>query len=1116
MADKKKTNKKKISTLVKQQVPEYVLTDHPKFTEFLSSYFLFMESAELNLDTFTAIDNILLETETDTDSYVLINQTNKNGLDAGDKLVDEQNTFGGSFQKGETITGSTSGATSTVLAEDIRDNSRLFVSANNAWITGETVTGGTSGSTAKVAKYRANPVENLQQLLNYSDPDHTIDDFLTQMKEEFLNTIPTDTDSSLDRRKLIKNIKSLYRAKGTAKAHKAFFRMLFNEPSDVYTPADDMLRVSAGGWSTQTFIRCTQTAAQSVNDAIFLVGQTITQTNNPASTTINKATAIVENVTKFQEGSIVVIEIAVNNETVTGTFVNGEELTGISYADPETEIKVTVSQGLSTTAITNDGSTLTVGDEATVSGGAGTGGRVSVNDISGAGVDEVIVNAAGTGYDIGDTITFSSGTAEAKVSVVTGGIAPEEGSVAVHVELESGTVTGSGSGDLSLEDAADGTTGKFLDSSSHETDTEIRIELENEVGEILLEDYDSQVSESCFLLNQNSEPNEPYQVEDNDHIVLEEEVAKDSYDGNKIVQENTTVEQFEFTLEKATLTNEGGNIALENEVGNLVNEVQSTDTGDITDIRMIASGSGYTTLPTATITIGNRHIGLESVTNERRLSFVGQLEGDINFIRQEQLDSFGNIGNILNEDESLTTIIDTSTEGEGRLVLENGGFILNESFDGENATVIPFGDNIGRATSLNIVEHGIDYTSNPTLAFPHYAVLKTISGTISADETFTSNISGATGTVVDVTAPLLKYTATTSALEAGDTVTFSGGETAIVAKSDPLTGTTAIDTKITTTGKYINQDGHVSELTKKIQDSLYYQDFSYVIKVSESINKWRDALKRAVHPSGFYVTGEVNIATSLDAQVRQPVGATLSSGLFSGTSDSPIYMRLNTLFSTIFGRRTGVGFKFMSNAVELDGKTKVSSLVARTGVSVEPQNDYRDTNTNTEKELNLSPETTIEMEQRNRRNFYTLNSSPITLEDDTGHIANEDVGKILDESGYTVKGTGVSNGYAYAGPRMRNLKTYAFTSFAANNAITLEGGTGAGEIRLENESGVLQHPQSDSASTTINDWNTLRFTGTLNTSVDGETLTLGDINGNNTNLNHKTNFAFPTEVTKSA
>ena len=30
-------------------------------------------------------------------------------------------------------------------------------------------------------------------------------------------------------------------------------------------------------------------------------------------------------------------------------------------------------------------------------------------------------------------------------------------------------------------------------------------------------------------------------------------------------------------------------------------------------------------------------------------------------------------------------------------------------------------------------------------------------------------------------------------------------------------------------------------------------------------------------------------------------------------------------------------------------------------------------------------------------------------------------------------------------------------AYSANNAITLEGGTGAGEIILENEHGVLQH-----------------------------------------------------------
>ena len=1014
--DKKKTNKKKLSTLIKQQVPEFVLTDHPKFTEFLTSYFLFMESAELNLDTFTAIDQILLETVGTTDSFVLLNQTNKNGLDASSKLVNEENTFGGSFTKGEIITGSTSGATSTVLAEDTIANDRLFISANNGWITGETVTGSTSGATAKVGKYRANPVENIQQLLNYSDPDHTISDFLNQMKEEFLNTIPRDTDDAVSTRKLIKNIKSLYRAKGTAKAHKAFFRILFNETAEVYTPTDDMLRVSDGSWNVQTFIRCTQTALQSVYNPIFLTGQTITQANDPSSTTINKATAIVENVLKFQEGSTEIIEIILNTETITGTFVNGTEVTGISNVDEDITIGVTVSQGLATAVITNNGNTLTVGDEATLTGGAGAGARVQIQDISGAGVSEVIVNAVGANYEEGDTLTFSSGTAEAKVSIVNGGIAPETGSLDIHVELEIGTITGGGSGDLLLEDAVDnGNGGKFLDSSTTMVDLQVRTALENESGAILQEEYIDDSADRIYVVNQEHEEDRPYNMEATDHIVLEDLVASTGYNGNKIVQQN------------------------------------ASGTGDITDIRMIASGSGYTTLPTATID-GTRFIGLENATSSITSDF-------------------------------------------SRIELEQGGRIANESsfavLNVTGATVIPYGDDIGRATSLSIIEHGINYTSAPTLAFPHYAVLKTVSGTISADETFTSNVSGATGTVVDFTAPLLKYTTTTSELVEGDTVTFSGSETAIVAKTDPLTGTATIGAQITTAGAYINQDGHLSEGSKKIQDSLYYQDYSYVVRVAESINKWRDSIKRAVHPSGFYVTGEVNIQTRLSGGVKQPVGATLSQGLFSGTSDSPIYMRLNTLFNTIFSRRTGVGFKFMSNAGQLDGKTLVSSAVARTGKPVEVHNDYRDTSTNTEKELNLYPETTLDLERRSRTNFYTNTS-------------------------YEVRSTAVKNGYAYAGPRLKTLNTFALSAFSANNAITLEGGTGAGEIILENEHGVLQHPQSDSFSTRLNSWTNLRFTGTLNTSVDGETIRISDFNGTTSNPNAKTNFAFPSEVTKSS
>ena len=206
---------------------------------------------------------------------------------------------------------------------------------------------------------------------------------------------------------------------------------------------------------------------------------------------------------------------------------------------------------------------MTVGDEATLTGGAGAGARIQVQDISGAGVDEVIINAAGTNYEIGDILTFSSGTAEAIVSVVGGGFSPETGSVDIHVELETGTITGTGSGDLLLETYADGTESKFLDSASQMVDREVKIELENEVGHMLNEtDGGSEASEIDYIVHQTHDLDLPYDMELTDHIIQEDRTQSDTqYVGNKLVQEN------------------------------------STGSGDITDVRMIASGGGYTTLP---------------------------------------------------------------------------------------------------------------------------------------------------------------------------------------------------------------------------------------------------------------------------------------------------------------------------------------------------------------------------------------------------------------------------------------------------------------------------------------------------------------------------------------
>ncbi len=993
----KKTFKEKISSVVKQQAPEFVLEQHPKFLEFIKQYFIFMESAELTLTDIDTKDVIVLETETDAVSYLLLDGTTQAGADKGFKVVDESNTITSGYVKGETITGATSGATATILADDINSNSRLFISAHSGFINGETITGSSSGQTSKVGKYRANPVQNIQQLLNYPDPDHTISDFLSQMKETFLSSIPLDTDDAVDRRKLIKNIKSLYRAKGTARAHKTLFKLLFNANADVYLPTVDMLRVSDGKFNTSTFIRATQTDTEALNDPNTLIGQTITQANDPSDTSINLATAIVERVLKTREGTVEIIELQINEETTSGTFVRGSQLTGTSNADENTEVKMTISSVISTTSITNDGVTLTVGDEATITGGAGAGARIQVQDLSEGGVTEVVVDTPGTGYAEGDVLTFSSGSAEAKISVVGGGFAPEAGSLAVHTELETGTIDNGGTGDLLLEEAVDnGAGGKLLDETTVDQLLRSEIELEDGSGQILSEaDTDGDRS---YILLQDSAVDLPYDLEADDHIVLEDKtVDNDPYTGNKIVQE----------------------------VG--------THNGEITDVRMIASGSGYTTLPTATIS-GVRHIELEDET-------------------------------------------DDGNDGAGRIELENGGLLVQDiAFPGTSGTVVPFGDNIGAATSLKIVEHGINFTSAPTLAFPKYALLKTVSGTVSADETFTSNVSGATGTVVSLTGNLLKYTATTDELEVGDTVTFSGADTAVVVKADTLAATAAIDTKVTTSGKYINQDGHLSESSKKIQDSLYYQDYSYVIRVGESIDKWRDAIKSATHPSGFYVTGEVNIATRVDATISTPV-----AGIISGASDDPIFSIVDTLFTTVFGRRLGT---------TTDGTTKRTSLQARTGANPDVSNDYEANFSASTRDLDLKQEITLNLLNSNR-NFNL-----------------------------TARSVSVNRGFAYAGPSLKSINTFALSSYSPINGIELEKGTGEGEIILEDGGatsgaavGSIQLEQDITFPVSLAEYENLKFIGTGSTSVDGESVRLGDISGELSTARIRTNLAFPCEIT---
>ena len=73
-------------------------------------------------------------------------------------------------------------------------------------------------------------------------------------------------------------------------------------------------------------------------------------------------------------------------------------------------------------------------------------------------------------------------------------------------------------------------------------------------------------------------------------------------------------------------------------------------------------------------------------------------------------------------------------------------------------------------------------------------------------------------------------------------------------------------------GYYVNNDGFLNDAIY-IQDSRYYQAYSYVIKIDEALDTYKTAVKNLVHPAGMAIFGEYDIRNEFD------IGVTLESML---------------------------------------------------------------------------------------------------------------------------------------------------------------------------------------------------------------------------------------------
>jgi hypothetical protein len=91
-------------------------------------------------------------------------------------------------------------------------------------------------------------------------------------------------------------------------------------------------------------------------------------------------------------------------------------------------------------------------------------------------------------------------------------------------------------------------------------------------------------------------------------------------------------------------------------------------------------------------------------------------------------------------------------------------------------------------------------------------------------------------------------------------------------------------------GLFTTADGFLSN-KKYIQDSYFYQKFSYVLKTGKNIDDWKNAFTRLIHPAGFIFFGEILIFIKIIASNLNIQPGRQGSGLPLNINISPVYMQ---------------------------------------------------------------------------------------------------------------------------------------------------------------------------------------------------------------------------------
>lgn len=259
-----------------------------------------------------------------------------------------------------------------------------------------------------------NVLHNSHVIKHEQDIDTSTEIFTEQFFKEFLTDIPRDIVA--DKAQLLKHIKQFYRARGTEKSYKLFFRILYNIGVEFYYPRTDVLRVSDGKWIQNKALRVT-----------LLQGNILNLRSNRIRGRTNNSLAFVEKIFSVQEESYSGYELMLNRSSITGEFASDEII------ESEDGSVVARIQPIPTTVkIIQGGSGFKLNDTFNIGRTPGAGAQIRVTNVSSTGaIQKMSVVKYGIGYTTNtnlENITLSPSdiaiqTQPAVVSVQLGALA---------------------------------------------------------------------------------------------------------------------------------------------------------------------------------------------------------------------------------------------------------------------------------------------------------------------------------------------------------------------------------------------------------------------------------------------------------------------------------------------------------------------------------------------------------------------------------------------------------------------------------------------------------------------------------------------------------------------